>query len=127
MRKDFDSWNERKKSVHASPPRLYKEREFWWCYLGVNIGFEQDGTGNDYERPVLILKGLSRYTCIVVPLTSSPIVHTMRFKIGLVGDREASALLSQIKVVDTKRLSNKIGVLDKEIFAQIRKAVRELF
>jgi hypothetical protein len=65
MQKDFDGWNEQKKSIHvASHAPLYHEREIRWCHLGTNIGFEQDGTGEGRSRPVLILKGFSREVCV---------------------------------------------------------------
>jgi hypothetical protein len=39
---------------HAIAP-FYHKREIWWCSLGVNVGFEQDGTGTNYDRPVLVI------------------------------------------------------------------------
>ncbi|KKW11243.1 MAG: Toxin-antitoxin protein [Parcubacteria group bacterium GW2011_GWA2_49_9] len=127
MKKDFDSWNEQKKKIHdIHENKLYHQRQIWWCSLGLNIGFEQDGTGGEYERPVLILKGLSRNTCLIIPLTSSPEKHKMRIPVGMIEERQASALLSQIKVIDTKRLINKIGFLEKTAFESIRKAAKDL-
>ena len=38
----------------------------------------------------------------------------------------ARANLSQLRVIDTRRLERKIGFLEKGVFAQIRKAAREL-
>ena len=37
--KDFNKWNEKKKEIEADGiPDLYpKEREIWWCSLGVNF------------------------------------------------------------------------------------------
>lgn len=127
MRKDFDRWNEKKKVIHDTHDnKLYHERELWWCSFGVNIGFEQDGTGDEFQRPVLILRGLSRQTCLALPLTTSPQVHRLRIPVGIVDGKPASALLSQSRVIDTKRLVNKIGFLDKEIFQKIRKAAKDL-
>jgi mRNA-degrading endonuclease toxin of MazEF toxin-antitoxin module len=127
MQKDFDRWNEEKKRVDGTAQgKLYHERELWWCSLGLNVGFEQNGSGTDYQRPVLILKGMSRATCFVIPLTTSEKQHKLRIPIGLVDGREAVALISQIRLVDTKRLVNKIGFLDKKKFATIRKAAKEL-
>ncbi len=72
MKKDFDTWNIQKKEIHESGEgRFYRAREVWWCSLGINIGFEQDGTGKTSDRPVLILKPFSRHVCLIVPLTSS--------------------------------------------------------
>ncbi|MEK7568779.1 MAG: type II toxin-antitoxin system PemK/MazF family toxin [Patescibacteria group bacterium] len=127
MKKDFNGWNEQKKNIdnrQASP--FCHERESWWCILGMNIGFEQDGSNIEYRRPVLILKGLSKQTCLIVPLTTSTNAHKLRPSVGLVEDKQACALLSQIKVIDTKRLVRKIGVLDKQIFDDIRKTVKDM-
>lgn len=59
MRNDFDSWNEIKKKIHVggdSPPLFPKAGEVWMCSLGRNIGFEQNGSGNNFSRPVLVVK-----------------------------------------------------------------------
>ena len=125
MKKDFDNWNIKKKEIDSrSVAPFYHEREIWWCALGINVGFEQDGSDIEYRRPVLILKGLSKQTCLVIPLTTSTHTHKLRPSIGLVEDKEACALLSQMKVIDTKRLVRKIGNLDKNIFDEIRKTVK---
>ena len=128
MHKDFDKWNEKKKIIHDSNEgKLYHTRELWWCSLGVNVGSEQDGSGEKYDRPVLILKGLSKQTCIILPLTSSSEKHKMRIPIGKVQNEKASVIISQIRVVDTKRLIYKIGFLDKDIFSNITKTIKDLF
>ena len=125
MEKDFDKWNTKKKDLHGRQSGLfYHEREIWWCALGVNIGFEQDGSGEEYRRPVLILKGLSAKTCLIVPLTASSRKHLLRPSVGVVEGKEARALLSQLRVVDIKRLVRKIGYLEKDIFEITRKAVK---
>ena len=127
MRKDFDQWNEKKKRIHArSDATFYHEREIWWCALGANVGFEQDGSGDEYRRPALILRGLSRQTCLIVPLTAAVKDHKLRPSIGPVDGKEARALISQIRVIDGKRLVRKIGYLDAGIFMRIRKIAKDL-
>jgi mRNA-degrading endonuclease toxin of MazEF toxin-antitoxin module len=127
MKKEFTTWNELKKEIHErGSSKLYHAREVWWCSLGINVGFEQDGSGLEYRRPALILKGLSAKTCLIVPLTTSTREHFLRPSIGLVGGKEAYALLSQLRVVDTRRLVKKIEFLDKDIFEIIRKAARDM-
>ena len=128
MKKDFDSWNEEKKQTHDNENYrpLYREREVRWCRLGANIGFEQDGTGKDFSRPVLILKGFSRHVCLIIPLTTSKKKNPYHFPIGDIGDRKASAIISQLRLIDTRRLDQQIGVIGKEMFEQIRKAVKDL-
>lgn len=127
MQKDFDSWNKNKKRIHGdSESKLYHERELWWCSLGVNIGFEQDGTGRDNQRPVLIVRGFSKNICLVVPLTTSAKKNPYHVGLDEVDGREAFAVISQIRLIDTKRLVNKIGFLDQELFQKTKKAVKDL-
>jgi len=127
MEKDFDGWNDHKKRLNAraDAPR-YHVREVWWCAVGINVGSEQDGKGARHARPVLVLRGLSRQTFLAVPLTTSARVHPLRPPIGFVGGKQAHALLSQMRVIDTKRLVRKIGYLGKKQFARIRKAARDM-
>ena len=126
MQKDFDKWNEIKKETNAEEPRLYTVREIWWCRLGVNIGTEQDGGGERFLRPAVIMRGFGSDACLVVPLTTSPREHPLRISIGTVNGYPARANLSQVRVIDTRRLVEKIGFLEKELFARIRKTAREL-
>ncbi len=61
MQKKFDDWNKAKKTINdIGEYKLYHTREVWWCSLGVNVGFEQDGSKDEHRRPVLVLKGLSK-------------------------------------------------------------------
>lgn len=127
MEKDFDKWNEKKKKIHdrVDAP-FFHTREIWWCSLGVNIGFEEDGSGEEYYRPVLILKGISRQTCFVIPLTASTKDHLLRPSIGMIEGKDARALLSQTRIIDAKRLIRKMMYLEEEIFEKIRKAVKDM-
>ena len=107
-------------------PRLYTVREIWWCRFGVNVGTEQDGSGDWYVRPGVIIRGFGPDACLVVPLTTSLREHKLRILVGLVNGRVARANLSQIRVIDTRRLEQKIGFLEKEIFDELKKAVKNL-
>lgn len=127
MEKDFDKWNKNKKLIHKEGiDKLYHSREVWWCSLGTNVGFEQDGTGEDGQRPVLILKGFSKHVCIIVPLTSSTKKNPYHRSAGIVDGRNAFAIISQVRLVDTKRLVNKVGVVEVDLFDKIRKAIKDL-
>lgn len=127
MEKDFDSWHSEKKKIHSDGEnKLYKRRDIWWCSLGLNIGNEQDGTGDHIGRPVIVLRGFSRQVCLIVPLTTSTTSNEYRIKAGIVAGKKASAIISQIRLIDTKRFVNKIGVIDEATFETIRKAVRNL-
>jgi len=125
--KNFDEWNKKKKQADKDVSRFYTVREIWWCRLGVNIGAEQDGNGEDFLRPIVIMRSFGVNTCLIIPLTTSAQKHPLRIFVGKVKDENASAILSQIRVVDTKRLVEKAGFLNKDKFKELRKAVRNLF
>ena len=69
----FVTWTKLKTRLHLlKPKKLYfKRREMWWANIGLNIGFEVKGKGENFARPVLILKELSPDTCLIIPLTTS--------------------------------------------------------
>jgi mRNA-degrading endonuclease toxin of MazEF toxin-antitoxin module len=71
------------------------------------------------------LKGLGTNTCLILPITTSKQIHNFRFDIGSVTGQDSKVILSQMKVIDTKRFINKIAVLDIERFEIIRKAVKD--
>jgi mRNA interferase MazF len=57
MQKDFDTWNKEKKSVHGRDVVVHcHPREVWWCYLGINVGTEQDGDSEKFLRPIVIMR-----------------------------------------------------------------------
>lgn len=124
--KDFDGWNEVKKKTDSEEQRLYTVRELWWCRFGVNVGTEQDGRGDWYVRPCVILRGFGSDACLVAPLTTSTREHPLRVSVGTVDGKAARANLSQLRVVDTRRLERKIGFLERKVFTDIRKIVSKL-
>jgi mRNA interferase MazF len=124
--KDFDTWNELKKEINTAEGKLYKERDIWWCQLGINVGFEQDGTGKSYERPVVVLRGFSKSVCLVVPLTTSTKENKYHVSLGEISEKPAFAIISQVRLIDTKRFIDKIGMLGKEKFAELKNAVKAI-
>ena len=70
--KDFDSWNEEKKSLENVGHDIlaFHEREIWWCSIGINLGDEQDGKNELFERPVLILKKFNNKVAWVLPMST---------------------------------------------------------
>lgn len=127
MEKDFDGWHEIKRKTHKEAPRFYTVREIWWVRCGVNIGTEQDGKGAWYVRPCVIVRSFGPDACLVVPLTTSVRAHPLRVFVGSVDGQNARANISQIRVVDTRRLEQKIGFLDDGVFMKLRKNIRNLF
>ncbi len=57
MIKDFENWNKLKQKLESRKNiPTFKEREIWWCSIGVNIGCEEDGKNQLFNRPILIIR-----------------------------------------------------------------------
>jgi len=69
--KDFDKWNEVKKKLHTTTVRRsFKNRDIFYMKMGQNVGFEQNGKGNEFIRPVVILKKITNDMFIGIPLST---------------------------------------------------------
>jgi mRNA interferase MazF len=124
MGKDFEKWNARKMELEESASSYYVHaREVWWCAIGLNIGFEQDGKSDLFERPVLVINKFSRHSVLVVPLTSS-VKNTPYHSIFVYKNTEYAALISQVRMISTKRLSRILYTMDNDVFDKIRSEVR---
>lgn len=122
MQKDFDKWTVVKKQCQVRTDKIqFKERDVWWCRLGTNIGDEQDGKGELFLRPVLIVKKFNKRIFVGLPLSTivkenNHFYHTFNFK-----NREQSVIISQIRLLDSKRLSHKLGAVNEVDFEEIAK------
>jgi len=128
MLKDFFHWHKKKSDIHNdTQSRVYfNEREIWWCSLGLNVGYEQDGKGEDFTRPIIILKQFNKEVFWALPLTTRPKVGKYYFPVDLGDGKERRITLSQLRLVDAKRLRNKFAVLPEKQFVELKKAVRAL-
>ena len=128
MKKDYTQWHHEKTAMeHAETARVFfHEREIWWCSIGSNIGFEQDGRGEKFARPVLAFKKFNKEVFWALPLSTK--IKTGKFYAPVdLGDGVARvAIISQLRLVDAKRLIGKIGTVPDENYAQIQKAVMNL-
>ena len=124
--KNFDSWNDKKKIIHTNEfSGFVHEREIWWCSLGINIGDEEDGKNESFERPVLVLKKFNRSIVLVVPLTTK--IKNNKYYLPFIHDSvEFAVILSQIKLVSTKRFNRRIRKIDSFLFKNIKKLVAEI-
>lgn len=128
MQKDFQQWHRKKMEVHNERPRVFfKEREIWFFYCGENVGFEQDGRGSEFLRPVLVVKKFNKEISLVIPLTRTEKQGRYYFQFVFKDGMPSTAILSQIRLVDAKRLKYKIGEMEKDDFAQIKAKIRQLF
>jgi mRNA interferase MazF len=126
MQKDFDSWTIHKKKTNLNKGRtFFKEREIWWCSIGLNVGDEEDGKGKTFSRPVLVLKKFNHSTFLGIPLSTQIKENRFYYKLHFKGI-EQCALFSQIRVFDAKRLGVKMGSITSNEFNKIKESLRGL-
>lgn len=130
MEKDFDKWNIVKKQIHARSDTdvlYFRERDVWWASIGVNVGYEQDGKGGRGQRPVLILRKFNQHVMLVIPLSTR---HKggNKYYIPFVSPdgTPRSAIISQIRLMDIRRLTERMFMLSEDQFMLIKKATLEM-
>ncbi len=115
MKKDFDTWNIKKKTIDKHKRILeFKEGEIWWSYFGVNVGEEAYGKGEDFRRPVIILKKITENSCIVIP-TTTKIKEGENFYKFTTEKLERRAMLYQVKFISANRLRIKESKMKKSL------------
>lgn len=126
MENIFDEWNILKNSIHNKQKiSLVNEREICYTSIGHNIWFEQNGKNDNFERPVLVLKKFWKYTFIGIPLTSQEksgkFYHTFSWE-----DNISTAILSQIRIFDSKRIIRKIWYISQDDFQILKNKLKNL-
>ena len=112
----------KKRLLNFESERNPKVRDVWFCFLGINIGREQNGDIKNFERPVVVLKKISRDIFLCVPLTKKQKRSIFEFEV-MHKNRKSYAVISQIRVLDKKRMNPKIGVVDKIQFSGLVKKI----
>lgn len=126
MKKDFDTWNIKKKHIDKHKRILeFKEGEIWWSHFGVNVGEEAYGKGEDFRRPVIILKKITENSCIVVP-TTTKMKEGKNFYKFTANDLERRAMLYQVKFISANRLRIKESQMSKSDFIKMKKSLAYL-
>jgi len=124
MDKKFNEWSLLKQHLDiARKIPTFKQREIWWCSIGTNVGHEENGKNQFFNRPVLIVRKFNNHIFLGVPLTTkikeSKFYHAIKFK-----DKSQSAMLSQIRVWGSERLTHKMGEINGDEFEIVRERVR---
>ena len=126
--KRFLEWIGLKEKLHAndSKPPLVRERELWLVSFGENVGSEMNGKSQLFSRPAVVIKKLAHGFFLVAPTTSQPHTGSWYVKIEF-GSRTMFVCLHQIRVIDYRRLSSRIGQIDGDDFKKIKTAFARLY
>ena len=125
--KNYDSWSAKKSELEtrkALPE--FSERDIWWCSLGLNIGYEEDGKNERFERPVCILRKFNKDIFMGLPLTSALKDSPYYFAHSL-NETAGSVILSQGRLLSAKRLQRKLGRMGRGKFRELRNKYAKLF
>jgi mRNA interferase MazF len=126
MKKDFWKWHRQNEKIHDEKERVFfHEGEIWWCALGANVGFEEDGKNETFERPLLVYRKFNREVFWALPITTKEKSGKFYFQYEHEG-KSFSLILSQIRLIDAKRLLRKVRTLSKEEFRGADEAFQKL-
>jgi mRNA interferase MazF len=126
VKKNFQKWHTEKTIVHNSKDRpFFHTREIWFCSLGENIGFEQDGNGNDFLRPIIVIKKFNNEIFWCIPLTTKTKTGKHYHSFNFNENEMSVAILSQLRLLDAKRLQYKIGTMHKEDFEEMKRKIKQ--
>lgn len=132
MEKDYKKWHAKKTGINEiSDIPFFHERDIRYCFLGSNVGFEQDG-GKEFLRPVVILKKFNNNIFWGIPLTKTTDkklkewLEKFYYNFSFVSDVESSAILTQVRLLDAKRLSSHIGTMSEADFKIMIEKIKAL-
>ncbi len=127
MIKTFKDWFQKKSETEAKKVSAqFKKRDIFWTRVGENIGFEQDGKGNNFLRPVLIFRKFSKQVFWGIPLTTSLKKKGIFYFDFMLKESPQKAILSQLRLFDAKRLEEKMGMISIDDFQKLEKAIQRI-
>ena len=124
MLEKFKQWMKLKFEIHnkSQRPPFFNEREIWWCQFGQNIGDEQNGAGDQFMRPVLIIRKFNSHICLACP-TSRQLKESKYYQEIEYNETKYSVLISQIRTIDVKRLKKKVARLSFKDFNKVKNSI----
>ncbi len=124
--KDFDKWNKRKKELDIKTnTKTFKERDVFFLNIWENVWYEQNWKGEKFLRPVLVYKKFSHNLFLWIPLTSKKKIWKYYLEFNL-KNKTSIAILSQIKLFDSKRIEYFFWKTSKWNFNKIKEKLIEL-
>lgn len=126
MNRNYVGWYKLKADIEKRPAVAnFHAREIWWCSLGANVGFEEDGKNMQFERPVLILRKFSKELFLGVPLTTKQKDNSYYHPVE-VGGLRGSVMVSQVRTLSSRRMSRKVERLGNKRFLEVCDKVNNL-
>ncbi|MEK7669519.1 MAG: type II toxin-antitoxin system PemK/MazF family toxin [Patescibacteria group bacterium] len=123
--KRFLEWIGIKGKIHeGSNPPSFDEKDIWWVYLGENVGHEEDGKGEFFLRPFIIIRKFNKELLFGIPCSSIKKDNKYYFEVNTKSINFTTyALLSQPRVLSSKRLTNFVAKLGNGQFKKLKTAL----
>jgi len=126
MKKDYTNWHKIKRAIEQKENRIYFQvRDVFFCSIGENVGFEQDGRGEEFLRPIIVVKKFNNEIFLGVPLTHTDKRGKYYFAFDL-NKEKSVAIISQVRLFDAKRMKYKIGMINEKDFIVLKEKIRQL-
>lgn len=119
-------WSKRKIGIHHADRILYfSEQEIWWASIGKNVGSEENGKHHNFERPVLVLKKISKDLFWAIPVTTTIREGSWFFTFDF-GQEKRCLILTQIRALSSKRLLRRVDKMDDTNYRTVRQLIRDV-
>lgn len=130
----FDKWNNEKRNLEKLDYENFyvNSRDIYFTKMWINIGFEENWK-KDFLRPVLVLKKIWNLF-FTIALTSKwkddnffyyKLVSPKFNEENKKHENSSYCILSQVKVMDKKRFTDKIGYIKSDEFKIIKEKLKE--
>ena len=125
--KAFQEWCKLKIALWRKDSKvIFKQGDIWWCSLGMNLGEEIFGKGTKFTRPVLIFRKFTSNSFLGLPLTTQEKRGSWYVEITIHGKKNW-VILNQARILDRKRLTNRIAALDDADLKKVRERFLEFY
>ena len=127
MKNEFDKWNIEKQKTEADE---YSEENFpqigevWMGVIGKNIGYEQNGTGDNFSRPVAIVSRFNNKMFWAVSLSTKQKEFDFHYNFTDPNNQKVSIIIAQLKLVSLKRLKRKMYDLSEKDFGNVLQRIK---
>lgn len=121
--------NLKKSTDKDTAKRSFQEKDIFHLRMGHNIGYEQNGKGEGFVRPVIIFKKLNKEMFFGIPLSTQLKEGSFYFRFTFYKSSkivENTAILAQMRLFSAKRLLNKIGKIENGQYEALASKLEEL-
>lgn len=123
---EYNSWNQIKIQLSEGVviDKFPKEREVWMCFVGKNIGQEQNGVGEQFLRPVMVIKKFNNKIFWVIPLTSKQKKLDFYYNFTDPTGKQVAAVIAQFKLLSIQRFSRRMYEINNNEFISLKETIK---